>query len=94
MLILYKKSHCPECGEIEDRLNELVLAYQVEVFDSPPGTESAGDSMSLPALQDGEQIFKGKSAILKHLEELETFKQEWDKFQSDSCYCDDEGNIE
>jgi hypothetical protein len=39
-------------------------------------------------------MIQGSDAIIKHLEELEKFKELWDKFQSYACYCDEEGNVE
>jgi hypothetical protein len=45
-------------------------------------------------LVDGEETFEGSDKIIRHLEELEDFARLWRKYQSDACYCDDEGNVE
>jgi hypothetical protein len=47
-----------------------------------------------PILVDGKQVVQGSKNILTYLEKLESFKEEWDMFQSDSCYCRDDGEIE
>jgi hypothetical protein len=52
------------------------------------------ENTRLPVMADGDEIIQGLDRIFHHLEELENFKAERDKFQSDACYCDDEGNIE
>ncbi|MEJ2635388.1 MAG: hypothetical protein P8184_08860 [Calditrichia bacterium] len=95
MIILYRGTDYPSCAEIVSRLEELVVAHKIVIFDKDkPVDAPIGENTRLPALLDGEKIFSGKESILEHLEELEKFKAEWDKFQSDSCYCDDEGDIE
>lgn len=48
----------------------------------------------LPLLIDEEAVFEGPAEIVKHLNDLEEFKNQWYKFQSDVCYCDDDGNVE
>jgi hypothetical protein len=42
---------------------------------------------------DDKEIIQGKDKILAHLEDLEGFKEQWYKFQSDACYCVEEGNV-
>jgi hypothetical protein len=44
-------------------------------------------------LRDGDEVFEGSKAVADHLEEMKEFKRQWYKFQSDACYCDEEGNI-
>ncbi|RMG35644.1 MAG: hypothetical protein D6732_09145 [Methanobacteriota archaeon] len=95
MLYLFPHEHCKECEEIRSRLKQLVLAHRV----IQPGQaiekvlEIHGD-ISPPVLIEGDKVIRGERAILKFLEELGKFKEEWDKFQSDSCYCGDNGEIE
>lgn len=95
MLCLYVSGECTECGEIQDRLEKLSLAHQVAPIGSvETGHDVPSGKARAPLLRDGEKFYQGKAAILSHLEELEKFKQTWDKFQSDACYCDDQGNTE
>lgn len=95
MIILFRRTDCPSCAEIESRLEEMVIAHKIVIFEKDKQINSpVTENTRLPALLDGEKTFCGKESILEHLEELEKFKTEWDKFQSDACYCDDEGDIE
>ncbi len=95
MICLYFKNQTPQVTEIIEKLTEMSLAFEVKA--SLPASQPL-PSGSLPEdfvlLDDNGEIVSGYEAILKHLEGLEAFKREWDKFQSDSCYCDEEGNIE
>jgi len=34
---------------------------------------------------DGEKVVQGSDLIVARLEEIEKFKELWDKFQSDAC---------
>jgi hypothetical protein len=49
---------------------------------------------TLPGLRDDDRIVCGKEDVLNYLEDLGGFLEEWQKFQSDSCYCDVNGNVE
>jgi len=44
----------------------------------------------LPALVDEEKVVQGSDPIVARLEEIEKFKELWDKFQNDACSCDEE----
>jgi len=92
---LYRTEECPRCIQIEGVLQDLVLAHRVVAVTS--SHELSGvlpEGTRLPVLVDGEEMIQGSDAIIKHLEELEKFKELWDKFQSYACYCDEEGNVE
>jgi hypothetical protein len=76
-------------------MEDLSLAHKVVmVKDRAELPVEISKDSRLPVMVDGNEIIQGHDQILHHLEELENFKAEWDKFQSDACYCDDEGNIE
>jgi len=32
----------------------------------------------------------GSEAAIEHIEELRRFKEDWYRFQSDACYCEEE----
>lgn len=91
MLQFYRHKTCAECEQIQEKLQELVLAHRV-IFVADSSQLPQGGN--LPLLVDGEKTCRGKQAILAHLEALESFKAEWDKYQSDSCYCGEDGNPE
>ena len=94
MVTLYRTPDCPGCLAIQSVLKELVLAHHVVVADPSDLPAALPQGTHLPVLVDEGVIYQGREAILAHLEELESFKELWDKFQSDACYCDEEGNVE
>ncbi len=93
MLTLYRKPNCPRCASIQEALEQLAIKHKVvEVSDAAelPGELTEG---RLPALVDEDGTFQGAGAIADHLQELDEFKKLWYKYQSDACYCDDDGEI-
>lgn len=94
MITFYRTKHCKGCQGIQTILEEMTLAHEVVIVEKsnedipglPPGIRP-------PAMMDDKELIKGKRAIFAHLEEMEGFKEQWYKFQSDACYCDEEGNI-
>ena len=95
MITFYRTPNCPRCSQIQGALEDLVIAHRVVVVRDR--SEIAGllpEGAKLPVLVDNDEVIQGSGAILRHLEELEKFKELWDKFQSDACHCDEEGNIE
>ena len=93
MITLYRTKDCPACTGIEETLRELSLAHEVVVV-SGERDDRLPDQSRPPVLMDEGQVAQGSQAILAHLEELEGFKAQWERFQSDACYCDDQGNVE
>jgi hypothetical protein len=87
MIELFRKEHDPEADWVEASLRELVLDYHRVVV--PPG--EAGD-MALPALRHDDRLISGKQALLDLLGELEELAESWRRFQSDSCYIDNDGD--
>jgi len=98
MITLYRKRGCPRCTDIEEALKELTLAHRVVDVEEGEGArgipENLGEPRRTPVLVDEGEVFRGSRAILDHLEGLKGFRALWYKFQSDACYCDEEGNIE
>lgn len=91
MLQFYRHQECAECEQIQEKLRELVLAHRVILVAHPSQLPRGGRP---PLLIDGSNICQGKQAILAYLKALESFKTQWDKYQSDACYCDEDGNPE
>ena len=93
MITFFRNDNCQQCDAVEETLRDMSLAHKVV---RPGATGSPTDQVphgiAAPAVVDGEERFEGIPAIRRHLEALRQFKAEWDKFQSDACYCDDEGN--
>jgi glutaredoxin len=93
MLTLYRTENCPSCTALEETLDDLVIQHDVVVVDGPRDDRLPGGK-SPPVLEDDERLVHGSEAIQEYLEDLEGFKAQWDRFQTDACYCDDEGGIE
>ena len=94
MITFFRNDDCPPCDAVEETLREMSLAHKVVrlgTAGSPPDPVPHG--ITAPALVDGDERFEGIPKIHRHLEDLRRFKAEWDKFQSDACYCDDEGKV-
>ncbi len=47
-----------------------------------------------PLLIDDKESIQGSSNIIKYREKMARFKEQWDKFQSDTCYSDENWNVE
>lgn len=95
MIAFFRTRDCPGYRAIQETLEQLSLAHKVVIVSGeskssgtlPPNTRP-------PVLVDDGQVIQGIQAIIAHLEELEDSKARWEKFQSDACYCDDQGKIE
>jgi hypothetical protein len=80
---------------IKDIVDEMVIRCEIVRLDpSNSFIFISGQRYQIPLLMDSKKHIEGEKNIVAYLEELHKFKEEWDKFQSDSCYCDDDGNIE
>lgn len=80
---------------IQDVIDDMVMTCEFVKHDSSESFISlSGQMYRIPLLVDSAKYIEGEKNILAYLEDLRKFKAEWDKFQNDSCYCDDDGNIE
>ena len=91
MIEFYRPINCPACADIEAVLKELVVAHKVIVVEAGQKMAELSPDISLPAIKDNGQIISGSASIATYLKELEKFVADWQRFQSDSCYLDDEG---
>ena len=87
MVILYRTPDDPWADEIQDALDEMVIAYETETIEAD--TERPDDVPSLPALRDDGEVVTGESTLRTHLDHLRELMADWDRFQSDACYVDD-----
>jgi len=94
MIKLYCSRKCPRCGDIVDLLDELAVAHEVIYVTDENRRQVLPKQTSEPVLVEGKNIVQGSKAITDYLEKLEDFKQLWYKFQSDACYCDEQGNVQ
>jgi glutaredoxin len=94
MLTLYYRPECPRWTRIKDTLEELALAHETrEVKDRGDLPEEAPEDVELPLLVDDGAEYAGSAAVADRLQELQRFKELWYKFQSDVCYCEEEGDV-
>ncbi|GAB4421645.1 MAG: hypothetical protein Fur0044_19280 [Anaerolineae bacterium] len=91
MIKLYRPADCPDCAEIEAALQEMVVAHQVIVLEGGQTAAELGPKVALPAIRENNRTISGPGAINTYLKELAKFVADWQRFQSDSCYLDDEG---
>ena len=93
MITLYCRPGSVECRRLREALEELVIDHRVIWLESAEEVDDLPAKTELPAMIDDARLFVGTEQIQAHLEELESFAAQWRKFQSDACYCDDEGNV-
>ncbi len=93
MIELYRPVDCAVCADLEAALRELVVAHRVVVVEANQTPAELGPDIPLPALKENGQLVYGAQAIAAYMGELERFVANWRRFQSDSCYIDDEGQI-
>ncbi|MCM8797375.1 MAG: hypothetical protein NC923_05835 [Candidatus Omnitrophica bacterium] len=94
MLIFYRTEDCQGCKGIQSTLEAMRVAHKVVIVKKGPiSVPGASSKVMPPVLIDEKIVIEGKDKIVSYLEKFEEFMQEWYKFQSDACYCDEEGNI-
>lgn len=91
MVTLYRAPDDAWADEIEEALDEMVIAYETE----PLAHEASrpDDVPELPALRDDGEVITGADALREHLDHLRDLMADWDRFQSDACYIEDDGTI-
>jgi hypothetical protein len=93
MIELYRTEDSKTAQDIENTLQELVLAHEVITVSPTQASPSLPPGISLPALRDEGQFISGDQEIKAHLLYLTQMAHEWRKYQSDACYIDgDDGN--
>ncbi|VAW04111.1 hypothetical protein MNBD_ACTINO02-275 [hydrothermal vent metagenome] len=91
MLTLYREASCEDCDEIARTLTDMVVAHTVvTVGDTWPPELSEG---SLPTIVEGDKVVRGIDDVRSFVRALAEYLDEWNRFQSDSCYVDENGNI-
>lgn len=91
MITLYRRRDDAWGDEIQDALDEMVIAYETEIV--APEASPPDDVPELPALRDDDDVITGRSNLRTHLDELRSLMKNWDRFQSDACYIEDDGSI-
>jgi glutathione S-transferase len=91
MVTLYRRPDAPWADEIQEALNEMVIAYETEMVTNDAALPD--DVPETPALRDDGDVVTGETALREHLEELRQLMSDWDRFQSDACYIEDDGTV-
>ncbi|MFB6247661.1 MAG: hypothetical protein ABEL97_03740 [Salinibacter sp.] len=91
MIVLYRRPDDPWADEVQEALDEMVIAYETESV--PDADALPADVPDTPALRDDGEVIAGETALRTHLEELRALMNDWDRFQSDACYVEDDGSI-
>ena len=94
MLTLYCRPDSKDCQDVDDTLKDLVIHHRRVDVAGPESLPPLLRTCSLPAMTDGPEVYCGLPQMMRHLTEIDEFAQKWRKYQSDACYCDDQGNVE
>ncbi|MEX0771618.1 MAG: hypothetical protein WEB89_06475 [Balneolales bacterium] len=81
MITLHRKENDPDSDELEEKLNDLVLAFEAI-------NHSSGDGGPLPYIEEGEKKVQGEKEIEEWLIGLQD-ELGWQRSLSgDACYID------
>ena len=89
MIKLYRDENSPQADIIEAEFRDMVLGYDRIVV----GEKEAAplfDATALPVITNNEKIVSG-DGIPSYIKELKQLMREWQRFQSDACYVDNDG---
>jgi len=86
---LYLEKNDDESSRVRELFDELAVARR-EVYDASSLPEGA----TIPAVVDDGRTIEGLGAIEEYVDELSRYLDEWQKFQSDACYCNEQGEVE
>ena len=90
MITLYREENSKQADTIEAEFRDLVLGYDREVMNSRDAAQKFGNGVSLPVLTDNARVVSGEQ-IPAYVKELTELVHAWQRFQSDCCYVDDDG---
>jgi hypothetical protein len=88
-IIFYRTKNCKGCDFIQQSLDNLVVDYRLEVLSDAKDLDKMPPGVKPPAIIWGDDIVRGTEKIVEYLDRFSGFKEEWEKFQGDSCYCDE-----
>lgn len=93
MIILYTLPESQPGELIESRLRDMTAAYRRVVVKNQKHLPRYLRAYSLPFLVEGADIYSGDRIIDTFLQKYQHTLTEWQKFQTDSCYLEDDGSI-
>lgn len=89
MIKLYREENSPQADMIEAEFRDIVLGYDRVVVDEKKAAQLFDDA-PLPVITNNERVVSG-DGIPGYIKELKQLMREWQRFQSDACYVDDDG---
>ena len=89
MIKLYREENSPQADMIEAEFRDIVLGYDRVVVDEKKAAQLFDDA-PLPVITNNERVVSGDD-IPGYIKELKQLMREWQRFQSDACYVDDDG---
>jgi hypothetical protein len=89
MIKLYRAENSPQADMIEAEFRDIVLGYDRVVVDEKKAAQLFDDA-TLPVITNNERVVSG-DGIPSYIKELKQLMREWQRFQSDACYVDDDG---
>lgn len=95
MPTLYRRPESPLGDEVQGALEAIVIQHDVVIVDSADDLPGVGavSMQDLPALVDDGVVYASEAGLQRHVEELRQLMGVWDRFQSDACYIDDDGQL-
>ena len=89
MIKLYREENSPQADIIEAEFRELVLGYDRVLLDVKEAAQLFDDA-TLPVITNNERVVNGDE-IPAYIKELKQLIRDWQRFQSDACYVDEDG---
>ncbi|OHB68654.1 MAG: hypothetical protein A2Y77_15875 [Planctomycetes bacterium RBG_13_62_9] len=89
-MTLYVSDNCPTCSMIRESLEEVAVAHDVVAVPDGGPSDRLPAGMEPPVLVDDDRVIQGSREIFAYIDELREFKRLWLKYQSDTCYLDEE----
>lgn len=90
MIKLYIKNDCNECDIVKEKLENMVVAHNVINVDE---INSKPSFNSYPVIVDDGKAYNSMKDIDRYIEELQKTYNLWNKYQSDVCYIDEDGEV-
>jgi hypothetical protein len=88
MITLYLLKNDEQSEHVCELFRDLAVSHRVVYKPSLPSR------LRLPAVVDDDRILQGREEIEAYVEELTLYLAEWQKFQSDACYCNRDGEVD
>jgi hypothetical protein len=92
MVKLYREQVSLQADAIEAEFKEMVLGYDRLIIDPSKAKQLFDNEHCLPVITDNEKTVSG-DAIANYMKELRKLMQDWQRYQGDSCYVDDDGDV-